>query len=157
MTWQALDPGARLLFHLQAAVRFVLFWVPATLVACGMLASTWSVLGAIACGTAWLFLQLLIAIWLPSLAYERWASALREDDLLVAHGVFFRSITAIPWHRIQHVDTRQGPVERLLGLARLQIYTASGMGADGVIPGLALQTAEALRDRLVQVSGDEGV
>jgi membrane protein YdbS with pleckstrin-like domain len=157
VTWQALDPSARWLFHLQALTRLVLFWVPVTFVGAGALATWWSLPGAAVLGGGWLLVQLLAAIWLPSLAFDRFAYALRDDDLLVAQGVFFRSITAIPWTRIQHVDTRQGPLERALGLARLQIYTASGMGADGVIPGLATATAEALRDRLVRVTGDEGV
>ena len=45
-----------------------------------------------------------------------------------------------------------------MGLARVQVFTASGIGGDGVIPGLALVDAEALRDQLVQLGGgDDGV
>jgi membrane protein YdbS with pleckstrin-like domain len=55
------------------------------------------------------------------------------------------------------VDLKQGPLEQWMGLTRVQIYTASGMGADGVIPGMALGLAESLRDQLVSVVGDDGV
>jgi hypothetical protein len=37
------------------------------------------------------------------------------------------------------------------------VFTASGAGADGVIPGLALEVAQALRDQLVAFEGDDGV
>jgi membrane protein YdbS with pleckstrin-like domain len=63
----------------------------------------------------------------------------------------------VPTNRIQHVDVRQGPLEQWLGLSRVLVYTASGMGADGVIPGLNVETAEALRDQLVRTEGDGGV
>jgi len=39
----------------------------------------------------------------------------------------------------------------------LQIYTASGMGADGVIPGLEREAAAEMRSQLIAVGGDDGV
>lgn len=157
MTWEPLPPRARLLFYLQAFTRLILFWAPACAALFVGLWSVWTLVGAASVAVALFGLRVLIAAALPALAHAHWAYASRPDDLLVAHGVLFRTITAIPAMRIQHVDVRQGPLERLLGLARVQIYTASGMGADGVIPGLELEAAEALRDRLVAIEGDDGV
>ena len=105
----------------------------------------------------WLFFLFLVAVWYPSLSFERWGYVLRADELLIRRGVLIRTITAIPVNRIQHVDTRQGPIEQWMGLARIQIHTASGVGADGMIPGLKLDVAEQLRDQLVDVEGDDGV
>ena len=155
--WNTLAPRARLLFYLQAFSRLVLFWLPVTLVLTLALAAYWRATGALAVGVGWLLLQFLAAVWLPSLSFDRWAWALRPEDLLIARGVWMRSITAIPVSRIQHVDTRQGPIEQWLGLARVQIHTASGVGSDGVIPGLEKAEAETLRDQLLRVSGDGGV
>lgn len=153
-----LDPRARLLFYLQAFTRLFLFWVPASI---GLAASitflTSSLLSGVIAAGCWFFFVFLLALWMPSLSYARWGYALRADELLIAHGVIVRRVTAIPTMRIQHVDTRQGPIEQWMGLARLQIHTASGVGGDGVIPGLSLATAEALRDQLVEVEGDDGV
>ena len=157
MHWKSLDRRALTLFYLQAIGRLVLFWAPVTAVATAALASAWDLRGALAVGAAWLLLQVLLALWMPHLSWARWAWAVRDADLLIGRGVWFRSITAIPLQRVQHVDLRQGPLEQSMGLARLAIYTASGTGADGVIPGLALADAEALRDRLVVVRGDDGV
>ncbi|NPC86418.1 PH domain-containing protein, partial [Pyxidicoccus fallax] len=95
--------------------------------------------------------------WYPTRAHQRWGWALREHDLLIAHGVLVRRLVSIPAGRIQHVDVHQGPIERSLGLARLQVYTASGGGADGEIPGLARETADALREKLVRREADDVV
>lgn len=157
VAFEALHPRARLLFYLQAFARLLLFWVPVTTVGIVVAASTLSLTVGLVGGLSWLFLQFVLALWLPALAFDRWGYALRGADLLIRRGVIVRSVTAIPLSRIQHVDTRQGPLEQWVGLARVQIHTASGVGGDGAIPGLELETAEALRDRLVEVKGDDGV
>lgn len=156
MTWQTLDPRARYLFYLQALGE-LMFWAVATLVgatfASRVVPFTW-----LAGGVAAFSLLLLVrAVWLPWLSYDRWAFAVRAGDLVLSRGLIFRQVTAIPMRRIQHVDVRQGPFERLLGLSSVVIYTGSGMGADGVIPGLLTEEAGKLRDQLVAVSGDDGV
>lgn len=158
MTWRHLAPSARLLFYLQSFARLFLFWTPVIFGATA-LAATFVLpsLYAAMAGVAWWFLLFMASIWLPSLAFDRWAYALRDDDLVISRGVLVRAVTAIPVSRIQHVDTRQGPLEQLLGLTRVQIHTASGVGGDGVIPGLTQADAEALRDELIRVSGDGGV
>ena len=152
-----LAPQARWLFHLQALSRLLFFWVPV----CALGAIGLSFLGqpllAVSLSGSWFFLMFVAALWYPSLAFERWGYVLTDDELLVARGVFFKSVTAIPRCRIQHVDTHQGPLEQWLELAKVQVFTASGLGADGVIPGISLEAAETLRTALVQVDGDDGV
>ena len=113
MDWHTLPPRARNMFHLAALARFGLFWVPVTVMGTAALASVWAWTYAMLLGGLWVALQLLLALWLPALAWSRW---------------FY-----------------------------MNIYTASGSGADGVIPGIELADAEALRDRLVRVEGDAGV
>lgn len=153
-----LAPRARLLFYLQSFSRLVLFWFPAGLVTMALLSTTIPALWAVLAGLSLVFLQFLLALWLPSLAFDRWGYAVRSEDLLISSGVLLRRMTSIPMTRIQHVDTRQGPIERFLGLTRLQIHTASGVGGDGVIPGLELEEAERLRNLLVaRAEGEDGV
>lgn len=155
--WNPLDPAARWLFYAQALSQLAFFWLPVS-VAIAVVGSTF--LGpAIALPIALLvaITTFVASLWLPSLAFDRWGWALANDALLVRRGVIIRAVTSIPTHRIQHVDTRQGLLERWLGLARLQVYTASGVGGDGVIPGLTVADADNLRDTLVAVRGDDGV
>ena len=152
-----LDPRARLLFYLQSFSRLVLFWVPVCIGGAVAGAIFWSGVYAPMIALVWLFLMFLMAVWFPGLVFARYGYTLTENELIVARGVLIRSVVAIPTNRIQHVDTRQGPLEQWMGLARLQVHTASGVGSDGVIPGLAFEVAEALRDKLVEVGGDDGV
>jgi membrane protein YdbS with pleckstrin-like domain len=157
MEWLGLAPRARLLFYLQSLSRFVFFWLPVVVVGGSYLTLEAGLMYGLGTSALVLFVLVVVSIWMPSLSFERWSYALRDVDLLIASGVFFRSITSVPTNRIQHVDVRQGPLEQWLGLSRVLVYTASGMGADGVIPGLNVETAEALRDQLVRTEGDGGV
>ncbi|WP_440312677.1 PH domain-containing protein [Leucobacter chromiireducens] len=76
---------------------------------------------------------------------------LREDDLLFRRGIMFERVVAVPYGRLQLVDVTRGPLLRALGLATLKFVTASA--ATGVqLPGLKLDDAEALRDRLVALA-----
>jgi membrane protein YdbS with pleckstrin-like domain len=71
----------------------------------------------------------------------------RDDDLLIRKGVMFRSLVVVPYGRMQYVDVEAGPLDRKLGIAKLQLHTASA-STDAVIPGLVPDEAERLRDRL---------
>lgn len=73
----------------------------------------------------------------------------RADDLLVRRGVMFRSLVVVPYGRMQFVDVQAGPLDRALGIARVQLHTASP-GTDASIPGLAPEQAALLRDRLAR-------
>jgi uncharacterized protein len=89
----------------------------------------------------------------PPLRYRAWGFALRDTELYLRRGVLFRTTSIVPHARIQHVDTRHGPLDRWLGLAELVIFTAGTRGAIIAIPGLGREQAETLRDRLAALSG----
>jgi membrane protein YdbS with pleckstrin-like domain len=76
-----------------------------------------------------------------------WGYAERADDLLVRHGLLYRRLSIVPYGRMQFVDVTAGPVERLLGLATVQLHTAAA-ASDAKIPGLPPAEAARLRDRL---------
>ncbi len=69
----------------------------------------------------------------------------RDKDIVFKSGVIWRSVTAIPFNRIQHVETSSTPLDRRFGLANLQIFTAGGSGGDLRISGLGSGAAEQLR------------
>jgi uncharacterized protein len=106
-------------------------------------------------------ISLLVLSWsvaAPPVAYRRWRFALRSHDLWIRKGILVRSVSVIPYRRLQFVDTSQGPLARLFGLAELVVHTAAP-GASGRIPGLDAEEAEELRERLAHLesSGDEPV
>ncbi|WP_227354938.1 PH domain-containing protein [Haladaptatus salinisoli] len=80
--------------------------------------------------------------------YRVWRFEIRDDDLYLERGVFTRVTTVVPFVRVQHVDTQRGPVERLVGLGSVVVYTAGSRGADVTIPGLTPERASDLQRRL---------
>jgi uncharacterized protein len=89
----------------------------------------------------------LLRIALLPRSLRSWGYAERGDDLLVRHGLLYRRLSIVPYGRMQFVDVTAGPLERLLGLATVQLHTAA-MASDAKIPGLRPQEAARLRDRL---------
>ncbi|MFQ3588350.1 MAG: PH domain-containing protein [Fimbriimonadaceae bacterium] len=97
------------------------------------------------------------AITLPSLVlvgaqYRNWRFALRESELLIQYGVIWRTKRSIPRSRIQHVDLQSGPVDRMLGVVQVSVYTAGSLAAVASIPGLDPGLGEALRQELLRTS-----
>jgi membrane protein YdbS with pleckstrin-like domain len=76
-----------------------------------------------------------------------WGYAERADDLLVRHGLLFRRLSIVPYGRMQFVDVTAGPLDRMFGLATVQLHTAAA-ASNARIPGLAPAEAARLRDRL---------
>ena len=73
----------------------------------------------------------------------------RERDLSYRHGVVVRSVETLPFARIQHAKIERGPLQRVLGLATMQVNTA---GPDLQITGLSLADAERLKTLVVERS-----
>ncbi|CAN5884828.1 hypothetical protein BH23ACT10_BH23ACT10_27440 [soil metagenome] len=91
-----------------------------------------------------------LAVVVPWVRYRRWRFALRAEDLWIRRGVIWRNTSVIPYARLQFVDTTQGPLDRMFGLSQLIVHTAAP-GTSGHLPGLAVDEAEVLRERLAQV------
>jgi membrane protein YdbS with pleckstrin-like domain len=86
------------------------------------------------------------------LRYRNWGFEVQEDAVYIEHGVLVRVKKVVPFVRIQHIDSRRGPVERATGLATLVIYTAGSRGADVSIPGLKPDRADELREKLRELA-----
>jgi uncharacterized protein len=82
--------------------------------------------------------------------YRSWGYLERQDDLVVRHGLLFRQVTVVPYGRMQFIDVSAGPIDRLFGLATVQLHTAAA-ASDARIPGLEQAEADRLRDRLASL------
>lgn len=81
--------------------------------------------------------------------YKRFSWEITETELHIYSGIFIKKQIHIPFQRVQSVDYTAKILERLLGLAKLQIETAGGANNKGVtIPALKLSEAEALRSEV---------
>ncbi|PRX97840.1 PH domain-containing protein [Allonocardiopsis opalescens] len=79
--------------------------------------------------------------------YLTWGFAEGEGDLYITHGLYVRQLVAIPYGRVQFVDVITNPLEQAMGLATVRLFTAAAT-TDAGIPGLPLDEAVLLRDRL---------
>lgn len=80
--------------------------------------------------------------------------ALRQHDIIYKSGVIFRSITTLPFKRVQHCEVEQGPIDRRFGLAALSIFTAGGSASDLEIHGLTFESAMSMKSYITKVIGD---
>lgn len=94
----------------------------------------------------------VFAWWWPTVRYRHWTYRLGVDTLDLEHGVAFRTRSVIPYFRVQHVDTSQGPIDRRLGLANLKVQTASS-ATDADIPGLSTSDADEIRRVILDRAG----
>ena len=127
------------------------------IVICGpllLLAAALAVLGVAVVDTSWVTVTAVVPLaaavlawWVVGRQVRGWGYAERADDLLVRRGVAFRTVVVVPYGRMQYVDVYAGPVDRIFGLAKVQLHTASAR-SDAYIPGLPPQEAARLRDRL---------
>lgn len=144
-----LDPRAVTLWRISYAVRGALFIAIA--LATELFLDVPLLAGVLAAFVA--VITALITAFAPPMRHRAWGYRLRENDLLLRHGILTRTTSIIPHARIQHVDTRHGPIDRWLGLAEVVVFTAGTRGAVISIPGLDGTTAEGIRDRLAALSG----
>ena len=93
------------------------------------------------------FVALLLfqVFWFPYAIWKRWRYRITDTDIHLKHGVLISKETVIPLSRVQHVDTRQGPVLRHYGLSELSVSTAATTHS---IPALDMVIAERIRSAI---------
>ncbi len=141
LDWQSLHPNYKRCLRLQrilillalavalSVAAFVLH-IPRTPVL--LLSLFWVVLGTILLG------------W-PGFSVPCKGYVVRDKDIVFRSGVIWQSVTAVPFNRIQHVETSSTPFDRKFDIATLQLFTAGGSSGDLKIDGLGRDTAEQLR------------
>lgn len=135
-----LDPRYKSMMRLVAALVGLAMFVGATIAE--MAIPGWT-------GAVWVPAALVIAylvLYLPMRRYATRGYSLVDERLRVVRGVLFRSDTIVPFGRVQHIDVDQGPLERGFGLATLTVHTAGSHNASVSLPGLAHETALAMRE-----------
>jgi len=97
---------------------------------------------------------LVILLWMIAIVPRQaraYGYQLREDDLVFRRGILWQRFVAVPYGRMQLVDITHGPLDRGFGIAQLKLVTAAA-STGVVIPGLPQDTAEDLRDVLIEVA-----
>jgi putative membrane protein len=80
--------------------------------------------------------------------WRRFSFRVGSDAIRIDSGILSRNQRTIPFDRVADVSLAQGPLQRVFGIARVTLETG-GAGAgqeEGVLDGIKLERAEALRD-----------
>ena len=102
----------------------------------------WAIFGG------WLVLAAWLIGWLQPARYRRWRWQLTDQAVDLRHGVLIHQQETVPYFRIQQIDIVQGPLDRLLHLANLQVTTASASGS-ATLPGIPEDDAPQVRVELL--------
>ncbi|WP_052664987.1 PH domain-containing protein [Nitriliruptor alkaliphilus] len=139
-----LDPRVITVWRFSTVTSMLLPTAVLTAVAVGFLGSPngWLVPAVLVVLTA------VLAAWYPGARYERWRWRLTDLAVELERGVIVRQAEALPYFRIQQIDVAQGPIDRLLGLASLQVTSASASGSV-TLPGIAADEAPGIRRALL--------
>ncbi|UUR06936.1 PH domain-containing protein [Sphingomonas glaciei] len=84
------------------------------------------------------------------LHWRRFSFRVGSDAIRIDSGILSRNQRTIPFDRVADVSIAQGPAQRVFGIARVTMETGgSGAGKEeGVLDGIALHRAEALREHV---------
>ena len=91
---------------------------------------------------------ILFVIVIPSLRWKWWRYEVRENEIEIQKGLIIIERTLVPMIRVQHVETKQGPLMRRNDLATVEISTAA---TTHEIPALDRTEAEHLRGYIAQM------
>lgn len=98
----------------------------------------------------WILAFLAVPALLAATArYLSFRYRLTDEELILDSGVLSRRRRVIPIARVQNIDTRQSPLQRLLRVAELRVETAGGERTEAVLEVLATDHAESLRRALL--------
>ncbi len=124
----------------------------AVLLSTGLPALVCAVLGAILTPWLWIPAGVLVALmawllWMVPRQVHALGFAETDEEFMIRRGILARSLTVVPYGRIQYVDVSEGPVARHFGIASITVYTASPK-TSGSVDGLPAGEAARLRDML---------
>lgn len=135
--------------------RVLSVWILKSVLLASVLAAAAGFLGAFFLDGAGLTLGagvfagvLVLLVAYQVVRFRVWGFEIRDDCVYLQRGVFVNVKTLMPFVRIQHVDTQRSPLERIVGLSSIVVYTAGSRGADATIPGLLPDQATGLRETL---------
>ena len=104
-------------------------------------------------------LWMILAVVLPILVlfmslisyigFKKKGFAFRNHDVLFRNGIIATNTIVIPYNRVQHLALHEGILSRYFGLATIEIFTAGGSSSDIVIPGIAKEQAENIKQLLM--------
>ena len=99
----------------------------------------------------------VLALAYQMVYYRRFEYELTDDSLDIASGVVSRRNREIPVDRVQNVDISRNVVQRVLGLAQINLETAGGSSTEASLKCVSEAEATRLQTEIGRLKrGDEG-
>lgn len=148
--WKGIDPKVRLTWVVGGILYpFLLFLMPIIILALrGKKLMPQSAIPPVLYPIFGWIAVTLIVLAMVNARWKSWQYRLTANDLAVRYGVLTRMRKYVARHRIQHVDLHSGVIDKMLGLASVNVYVASGSAIN--IPGLSELDAENMRQVLLR-------
>lgn len=127
--------------------RIIPLWITLGLLMVGFVVLSFAVDALWIIGTFTLFVLGVWWTWLAHRSVTAHAWWEREDDLVIKRGRLWRSVTVVPYGRMQYVEVSAGPLSRAFGIATIQLHTASAQ-TNATLNGVPAEYANGLRDAL---------
>jgi putative membrane protein len=106
-----------------------------------------------------IFISVIIFIF-SVIAFFRYYFYLKDGELIVQKGVFQRSVTNIPFERIQTINFEQSILHQMFNVVKLEIDTAGSKGNEFSFAALDKNMASALREKILKgkslIKAEEG-
>lgn len=155
VAWQGMDKGFIRRLHTEAAIGLIFLVIAISALKLVFTVAFADDVPNISFAWLWLLPPIIgIALfsW-PLISVPKKGFAIRDKDIVYKSGVFWHTVTAIPFNRIQHVEKSSTPLDRRFDLATLQLFTAGGTGGDLKIHGLPADLAENMRTFILEKVG----
>ena len=144
--YRCLEPESKRSMYLGNAITMVISAAIVLLIV--MYGGSW--LGDyydIACIGLYVLLAVIIVYGLvePQITYMRYRYRMDDDKIEVRRGIVYITHEMVPIERVHQVDVSEGPINRMYGLANVNITTAGGVVT---IEYLKSDVAEAIASKL---------
>lgn len=137
-----LSPDAINAWRISGLLGSLIYWLIPLGYGALVMGGTWPEWPAYVLGAFFLIITVLEGSVIPWIRWKRWRYHVDHNEIDLRRGLLVVTRTLIPIKRVQHVDTRQGPVYRQFGLASVAVTTA---GDTHEIPALSEPVADELR------------
>ena len=97
----------------------------------------------------------VVALTYQLVYYQRFEYELTDDSLDIVSGVVSRRNREIPVRRVQNVDISRNVVQRLLGLAQINLETAGGSSTEASLNYVSEDEARRLQSAIGQLKREE--
>ena len=92
--------------------------------------------------------SILVIVAVGVLQYWFFRFRIEDDRILIRQGFLKKTALDLPFDRIQGINVERSLINRVLGLVTISLDTAGSMAAEGQLPSVSTELADALRRRV---------